>query len=210
MTIAHHPGLESLMSCSAGSMPEAFAAIMASHICVCPECRKELALMDDIGVQLFRSMKPAALTRQAPVAALRRSEADSDLSAGRTRQPAEGFQPPAAGGVPAPLVPLVGDDLDTIAWEHLAPGVQHYPLPLTPGAKARLHLLKVSPGAMLPEHEHAGSELTLVLRGSYSDASGRYAAGDVADMEPGTQHAPVADANEGCVCLIASEDKIRF
>ena len=46
MKIAHHPGLESLMSCSAGSMPEAFAAVMASHISIGPKCRKELAIME--------------------------------------------------------------------------------------------------------------------------------------------------------------------
>lgn len=209
MKIAHHPGPESLMSCSAGSMPEAFAAVMASHICICPACRSELALMEDIGVQLFRSIKPATLTREAPVAIVRRGQADPDIAAERAHSPAA-FQGPTPGGVPAPLVSLLGGDLDKIAWKRLAPGVQHHPLPLTPGAKGQLRLLKVAPGAMLPEHEHGGSELTLVLRGSYRDETGHYKAGDVADMAPGTEHSPVADANEGCVCLIASDEKIRF
>ncbi|MEQ1718816.1 MAG: anti-sigma factor, partial [Hyphomicrobium sp.] len=66
MAIAHHPGSESLMSCSAGSMPEAFAAVMASHISICAACRKELALMEDIGVELFRNISPAAVTGEAP------------------------------------------------------------------------------------------------------------------------------------------------
>lgn len=210
MKIVHHPGPESLMSCSAGSMPEAFAAVMASHICVCPECRKELALMEDIGVQLFRSIKPAAMSREAPVAVMRRGQADFEPAPQRSHAPAEGFQGPTPGGVPAPLVALVGSDLDKIAWKRLGPGVQHHPLPLTPGAKGQLRLLKVAPGAKLPEHGHGGSELTLVLRGSYRDGSGHYKTGDVADMASDTEHSPVADANEGCVCLIASDEKIRF
>ena len=40
MAITHHPAPESLMSCSAGSMPEAFAAVMASHIAMCPTAAK--------------------------------------------------------------------------------------------------------------------------------------------------------------------------
>lgn len=209
MKIAHHPGPESLMSCSAGSMPEAFAAVMASHISVCPECRKELALMEDIGVALFKSIKPASVTREAPLAVARRAEADVIDQPGH-HHATEGFQQPTAGGVPAPLVPMVGADLDNIPWKRLAPGVMHYPLELSPGVKGQLRLIKVAPGVALPEHDHGGSELTLVLRGSYRDETGNYSAGDVADMAPGKEHSPVADANEGCVCLIASEDKIRF
>lgn len=204
MTIAHHPGSESLMSCSAGSMPEAFAAVMASHISICPACRKELALMEEIGVQLFRSIKPSAMTREPPIAMMRRAEADSAPSG-----PSE-FAPPTAGGMPAPLVALAGSDLDGVPWKRLAPGVQHFPLPLTPGATGQLRLIKVAPGTVLPEHDHSGSELTLVLRGSYRDETGHYKTGDVADMAPGSGHGPIADPVEGCVCLIASEDKMRF
>lgn len=204
MTIAHHPGHESLMSCSAGSMPEAFAAVMASHISVCPECRKELAIMEQIGVELFRSITPNAIDREPPIAVMRRAEADPDA-----REP-RGFEPPTPSGMPAPLVPVCGPDLERVPWKRLAPGVQHFPLPLTPGARGQLRLLKVAAGTALPEHDHSGSELTLVLRGSYSDGTGTYKPGDVADMAAGTGHAPVADPTEGCVCLIASEGKIRF
>ena len=56
MTITHHPAPESLMSCSAGSMPEAFAAVMASHIAMCPDCRKELSVMEQIGTVLFEAI----------------------------------------------------------------------------------------------------------------------------------------------------------
>lgn len=204
MTIAHHPGHESLMSCSAGSMPEAFAAVMASHISVCPACRKELAIMEQIGVELFRSIPPKSIDREPPIAVMRRAEADPETCEHH------GFEPPTISGMPAPLVPVCGPDLDQVAWKRLAPGVSHFPLPLTPGSKGQLRLLKVAPGTALPEHDHSGSELTLVLRGSYSDGTGTYKAGDVADMASGTAHAPVADATEGCVCLIASEGKIRF
>lgn len=202
MTIRHHPGSESLMSCSAGSMPEAFAAVMAAHIDVCPQCREELAVMEDIGVALFKNMSPAPMTREAPVMAVRRAEADPE---GAVRAKSV-----CAGDMPQPLRSVAGDYLDDIAWKRLAPGLMHYQFPLSKPSIGDLRLIKVAPGMALPEHGHGGSELTLVVRGSYSDKTGRYGVGDLADLDDSIEHQPIADAIEGCICLIASDHKIRF
>lgn len=207
MTIAHHPGQESLMSCAAGSMPEAFAAVMASHISLCDVCRKELGLMEDIGVELFRSLQPSALTHQAPVMAMRRAQADAEGAWAAHATAALGI---TRGGMPRPIALYAGEDIHKVAWRRLAPGVQHFTIPLSPGAKGSLHLLKVAPGTVIPEHGHGGSELTLVLEGSYSDATGHYGVGDVADLDDTIEHQPLADPEEGCVCLVATDEKIRF
>ncbi len=203
MTICHHPGPESLMSCSAGSMPEAFAAVMAAHIDVCPQCREELALMENIGVALFKDMSPSPMTREAPVMAVRRAEADGEAAVARSKKS-------SAGDIPLPLRSIAGDYLDDLAWKRLAPGLLHYQIPLSKSAIGDLRLIKVAPGMALPEHGHGGSELTLVLRGAYSDKTGRYGAGDLADLDDSIEHQPIADAVEGCICLIASDHKIRF
>ncbi len=203
MTIHHHPGPESLMSCSAGSMPEAFAAVMAAHMDVCPQCREELALMENIGVVLFKNMSPSPMTREAPVMAARRAEADGDAAVARSSKI-------SAGDIPAPLRSIAGDYLDDIAWKRLAPGLMHYQFPLSKTAIGDLRLIKVAPGMALPEHGHGGSELTLILRGAYSDKTGRYGVGDLADLDDNIEHQPIADAVEGCICLVASDHKIRF
>jgi putative transcriptional regulator len=62
----------------------------------------------------------------------------------------------------------------------------------------------------VPEHGHGGAELTLVLTGSYSDATGRYHRGDVADLDEDVEHQPVVDPDGPCICLIASETKAKF
>ncbi len=201
MAITFHPQAESLMSCSAGSMPEAFAAVMASHISVCPACQKDLALMQEIGVAMMEQIQPVSVTKPAPVLALRASEADVES------------EPPGTamlGDVPSPLVAVIGHRLDGISWLHAAPGVWQHVIPLSPGARGSLRLIKVSPGVKLPEHGHRGSELTLVLKGSFQDARGHYKIGDVADLYDDVEHAPVADAREGCICLVANEGRMRF
>lgn len=201
MTITHHPGFESLMSCSAGSMPEAFAAVMASHMSMCPRCRKDLSIMELIGVSLFDQLSPTGVNAAAPVMALRAGEADAGVA---TRNPA------ASGDVPEPLTGVIGRYLDDVQWTRLVPGVQVHDIALSEGARGSLKLIKIAPGMVLPQHSHKGSELTLVLRGACQDATGHYKAGDVADLSEETSHQPVADATEGCVCLIATEHKLRF
>ncbi len=114
------------------------------------------------------------------------------------------------GDVPAPLVPHVGPNLDDIPWKRLGPGLWHYPLPLSKGAKGDLRLLKVAPGKAMPDHGHGGEELTLMLKGSYHDKFGTFRRGDVADLDDDVEHAPIADEKEGCICLVASEGKARF
>lgn len=202
MAITHHPRPESLMSCSAGSMPEAFAAVMASHIAMCRVCQKDLALMEKIGVALFDQIAPAKLDAAAPVMTLRRREADGDA--------AQSLHPSTEGDMPEPLVPLLGRYLDKVKWKTLAPGVSYVSIPLSHTGRGDLRLMKIAPGHAVPEHGHGGSELTLLLRGAYEDKMGRYSAGDVADMGDDDEHQPTADANEGCVCLVASDRKLRF
>jgi putative transcriptional regulator len=200
MKITHHPSPESLMSCSAGSMPEAFAAVMASHIAMCPHCRHELAMLHEVGAALFEGLSPTPVMRKVPVLALRGLEAEVCEQAVGEKM----------GDVPAPLVNAVGRSLDTVAWRWVAPGVWQHRIALSHEEKGTLRLLKVAAGKALPEHGHSGSELTIVLRGSFREGGERYVVGDVADVGASVEHAPVADPDEGCICLIATFGKVTF
>lgn len=201
MPICHHADTATLMSYSSGTLGEALGAVVASHVAMCPHCRGELARMDDIGGVLLQALPSAALTALPP----------------RPKSPCETARnpiPPAAAAVkrpmPSPLVRLAGPDLDAIAWKRLALGVWHVRLPLTTGAKGDLRLIKIAPGQVMPEHGHGGQEMTLVLDGSYTDGLGQFRSGDLADLDEGIEHQPIADHETGCICLIASEEKARF
>ncbi len=84
------------------------------------------------------------------------------------------------------------------------PGVEILPLygidhgdPESRGPSAAL--LRYQPGASIPEHQHAGYEHILVLRGSQEDQSGRYVRGTCVINPPGTRHA--VKSTEGCLVL---------
>lgn len=197
MTIKRHPVPENLMSCAAGSMPEALAAVMACHMTMCARCQMELSFLSAVGGALLEDMQPE--TPRAPAAA---------PPSGRSA-PSRASRAPG-GDVPEPLKKFVGPSLADVEWRRAGPGVWFHSIPLSQHSTASLRLLKVAPGVALPDHGHSGSELTLVLQGAFTDEFGRYDIGDVVEMQEGAEHSPVAAPGADCICLVATEGPLRF
>lgn len=198
MTIKSHPAPENLVSCAAGSMPEALAAVMACHMAMCAGCRRELSFLDSVGATLLEGLSPEPVsskvispkTESPPAHRHTSFTADSD--------------------VPEPLQKVVGTRLEDIKWRRVSPGIWRYPIPLSEHSKASLKLVKVAPGRAIPQHRHSGSEMTLVLKGTFTDEFGRYDIGDVVELGEGLEHTPVASPDGYCICLIASEGPTQF
>ncbi len=203
MTISHHLDDATLMSFAAGTLPSALAIVAASHVAVCPLCRTELAHAERIGAALMEDLPPATMTGAEPAVP------DGSSRATPPAAPSLGAAQPV-GAVPSPLARLIGDRLDAIRWRPLAIGVWHHRIAIGRRGGGDLRVLKVAPGRGVPEHGHNGMELTLVLRGSYHDAIGTFRPGDVADLDDAVEHQPISDALEGCICLLASEERARF
>jgi putative transcriptional regulator len=203
MAITHHADDATLMSFAAGTLPEALGAVVAAHVAMCPRCRDEVATMDLLGAVMMARLAPSNLTSpppRAPAAEAESADEGDHVLAAIDR----------SGDVPAPLSRLMGSDLSSIQWRRIGLGVWHLPLPLSDGAKGDLRLIKVAPGQAMPEHGHGGTELSLILDGSYTDVIGRFGPGDLADLDDAIEHAPMADRATGCVCIIASEEKAKF
>ena len=56
-------------------------------------------------------------------------------------------------------------------------------------------LIRIRPGEAVPQHTHHGNELTLVLKGAFTDETG-LSRGDVAFATSDIDHQPVAEADE--------------
>lgn len=204
MSITNHPDPATLMSFAAGTLSEPLAAVVAAHAAMCSRCRREIADMELVGAALM--LQPSASAQPA------RSATSATMPARRRAAPAK----PAAGHaeaidrLPSPIARTYGLTFETIPWKRLGPGVLHHRLSLSPGIEGDLRLLKIAAGRRMPEHGHGGSELTLVLDGAYSDATGVYRSGDMQDVDESIEHTPIADQNVGCICLIASDRPARF
>jgi putative transcriptional regulator len=193
--MTRHPDDSTLLSYAAGSLPGALAAVAAAHLSVCPRCRDEVAMMEQLGGTLLGGLPGAAMGRPVPAAPA-------------IERPRLATSPPAPyGEVPAPLARLIGRDLDAVRWRWISRGLWLRWVPIARGGK--LHLFKGAPGVVVPEHGHHGSELTMVLRGTLSDSTGEYRVGDVCDLDESVEHTPVAGA-EGCICVVAQDHPVRW
>ena len=66
--------------------------------------------------------------------------------------------------------------------------------------KVKARLLRIRPGIKIPRHTHAGTELTLVLAGGFTDGAGHYLRGDLSFSDGEVDHSPVADEDGECIC----------
>lgn len=204
MRIDHHLKPATLSAYLAGSLAPSLRLVAAGHIGWCPTCRRalEAARSSDAPEPASHAAVPEGTARPAQTQTKARPEGS----------PAD-FESAFDGidtGLPGPLTALLGGHgLDDLRWRKVLPGVEVHRLPRSTGAGDRACLVRLVPGKALPMHGHAGAELTMVLRGSYGDQLGRYAIGDVSDLDGSAMHRPVAEP-EGCICLIAAETPARY
>jgi putative transcriptional regulator len=193
--ITHHLDIATLMSCAAGSQPEALAAVTVAHLEVCPTCSARLAGAQTIGEALFAALPPVALAHGMPTPAPPFAHLQGAPTL-RTR---------LTGDVPLALVNVMGYTLADVQWDKVTTGVWTAPVPLSATRNGELHLLKLAPGVTQPSAKASGSKLSIVLSGSYVDGDHTFLPGDVADFDDQGQHRIAADGQTGCICLVAAD-----
>lgn len=195
----HHVEEAVLLDYAAGALPASVSLVVATHLALCPACRRALGALESLGGAAIEALEPAALNRDSISNLLRRLD---DAPA-----PAAPAPRPPSHGIPEPLNSLLGKRLDALDWTGVG-GVEIHPIRF-PGDTRKTYLMRIAGGAKMPRHTHRGAEMTLVLQGGFSDAYGAYARGDFSFMDETRSHSPVADP-EGCICLINTENPLRM
>ena len=203
MTVAHHPTDETLMRHAAGTLGAAPAIVVGAHLSVCPQCRDSVRTFEALGGAVLDDIEPTDLAPEALDKVLARIDAESENEAGAGRPD----QPVMLDGVSLPIS-LRGCEIRR--WRWIGPGIHMSRVGVPQDSKANLILLKVGPGRALPDHGHFGTEFTYIVSGSYTDALGRFAAGDIAEVDDHVEHQPIVDPDGECICLAAIEGKMRF
>jgi len=199
--IKHHLSDALLMAYSAGNLPEAFSLTVAAHISMCDECRARLGAFDTVGGALMESCDTVELSAGSLEATMQRIK--SGDSGTDTPTPAR-----RSGVLPAPIRDYIGGDLEAVKWKNVGMGVKQAILPTARDATARL--LYIPAGAAVPDHGHAGTELTLVLKGAFRDEMDHFGPGDIEIANEELDHTPVADIGEDCICLAATDAPLKF
>ncbi len=200
----HHPGDDLLIAYAAGSQDEPVALVVATHLALCPRCRREVARLEEIGGLLLEEQEVEALAEDSLTAVLARlDEAAAEAPARPHRDTAE-----VGALVPRPLRDYLGEGLDRLDWTSFRGLEKVELLPEVPGFRTRL--MRIKSGTAMPTHTHEGTELTLVLAGGFSDEQGHFLRGDLAEADPLVDHRPVADPGEDCLCLAVTDAPLRL
>ncbi len=200
MKPVHHLSDELLTAFAAGLLAEPLVLLAETHLAMCGSCRDRERELRVIG--------GALLEREG------REGVSDDLRArvlAALDGPAAAPARPCArdgGDVPEPLARYVGPRFDQLKWRSRGPVSEIRLMPDQEGWVTRL--LKIRPGATMPDHTHEGLEATLVIRGAFSDCTGRYGPGDVALVQGDLDHSPVAGEDDTCICLAVTDAPLRL
>ena len=196
-TINHHLTDQLLMGYSSGNLPEAFNLVVATHLSMCDDCRAALHAFDAVGGSLLDNNETSEMGDSSLAETLKLIAA----------KPVVKKLAPSSS-LPGPLFDYIGDDLEGVKWRPVGMGVRQAVLKTSKNATARL--LYIPAGLALPDHGHKGTELTLVIKGAFSDETARFSVGDVEVANEDIEHTPVAEIGEDCICLSATDAPLRF
>jgi putative transcriptional regulator len=185
---------------AAGSLDPYLHALIASHLILSDQNRDFVWMLEEAaGAELEQMPAPA------PDPAARDKALARILAEGPSHAPFPAHDDP---DVPAPLARLLGAPLRDIPWRMVTPGMKEHRIAENGGFEATM--FKIRPSVAMPVHAHEGSEVTLVLKGSFSDGRGHYRRGDVAIADSAVVHRPVAGPDEECVCFVVLDAPYRL
>jgi len=189
------------MGYAAGALPQAFDLVVASHVSLSADSRSRLDGLEALGGVLLQETETAELAPGSFEQVMARIQGETP--------DANGWHTPESDEVfPAPLRAAIGGGLESVNWRPVGMGVKQAVIHDDEHGTARL--LSIPAGGEMPKHSHRGLELTLVIKGAYRDEDGRYGRGDIEEAGEHTHHTPVAETDEECICLIATDARLRF
>ena len=195
--IQHHLTEDLIAAYAAGTLGHAFSVVVAAHLSLCDECRSQLEAHEHLGGAVLEDLTQETVSVGLKSAVL----AGIDLPA-----PPEPTRITRSGIYPSAIMTALKGRPPK--WKPVGGGIRQ--CIIEQGAEGSLRLLYSPPGRAVPDHGHGGLELTLVLQGSFHDASGAFKAGDVEVATEDVQHVPIAGEGMACICLAASDAPLRF
>jgi len=201
MTISHHPPEDLLADYAAGRLEEAHHLVVGVHVAECARCARFVHAIEQLAGLALEDVPPVPMASDAFERVLSRIDDASE----REVPPR-----PANIGEVERDVPVALRNYRIGKPRRVAPGLSLRPIELSGSGKARAFLLRSAPGTRMLEHTHTGTELTLVLEGSFSHKGGRFGPGDFDYGDDEIDHRPIVGDEGPCVCLVAMTGDLRM
>ena len=190
MSPRHHPSDDILTAYTAGALEPGFGLVVGAHIEVCAHCRARVGAFEAASGAALEDLPRADLDVGALTRVMARLGEEAPVTA---RADGRSF--------------IERLSLKPKKW--VAPGVWVAGVDTPHAPQNRVYLLSVAAGGLTARHEHSGAEFCTVLKGAYRDELGVFAAGDFAAADSDLDHQPIVDGDETCVCLFATEGRLK-
>lgn len=203
---SQHPKDDVLIEYASGTLWHEMSVLVAAHATVCPICREQIRLHEDISGALLETQKLQPETATLDLAEIEARRARS-AAAGRIAPP---VLDDTEGIFPRPLSRFIVEETGSthfadLDWHVYGFGIERAILTSGPSG-VRSRILRCQPEAVFPTHGHGSDEFSLVLQGALSDRNERYEAGDVQHVSREVSHAPIAEDGDICLVFVVSEE----
>tara|TARA_R110002072_G_scaffold136124_2_gene278254 strand:- start:243676 stop:244383 length:708 start_codon:yes stop_codon:yes gene_type:complete len=212
--VSFHPDSKFLTDFAAGSLPLSEAVCVAAHLEFCAKCRSHVQQLSDLGAQIMARLEPVQTEQPADEGfdqLMQKIDADALNPADvASAEPAADSTPQSAAPsfLPRVVQKLAQGSLQDLDWVQLGKSLRIAPVNIGKGNR-ETSIYDIKAGGRMPEHEHRGEEITVLLKGSFSDAEGKYVRGDFVVRHAGERHQPTATLDTDCICLVSLEQPVR-
>ncbi|MBB3543740.1 MULTISPECIES: ChrR family anti-sigma-E factor [unclassified Rhizobium] len=201
--IRHHLDDHFLGGLAAGNLEAGWALGAATHLTMCSSCRAMFRNYECIGGYFLETEVADGNLDDGWSDMTKRIIATKPDEAPPKKQTRS-----ASALLPEPLASYV-DMAGGLRWRALGRGAAQMIIP-TEDKTTIVRLLKIPAGQAVPEHSHNGTELTLVLDGSFEDEISTFGPGDVEIADGSFTHTPKATDAKDCICLAVTDAPLKF
>lgn len=211
-----HPSDNHLVEYVAGTLDWGLSIMVSAHLSTCAECRHKVRNLNCVGGAMISSSPSSPVDDQSFAKVMERIRAGSTTA---KKQPApleqDTFTPnntlpegKMVEGIP-PVIQKLLPQNKGLTWKRVSSSLYESQLQ-TGQSKYKICFHKIKRGGKVVEHDHRGIEITLVLKGSFSDEKATYIPGDFLIRQPGEVHRPIATQNKDCLCISLTDAPVKI
>lgn len=196
-----------------GSLPAPANAFVKAHLELKSDRRRLVEDFEHMFGTTLSSMEPVEMqNKQSNLEAIFASDA-AEISGASDLEPSDILTDNALTNsdnqiIPPALRDYIKMDVDNIPWKTKLPGFKEYEIGTVDGCEISMFWIKA--GRAMPRHTHEGTELFMVLDGSFTDETGRYARGDISIADESVDHRPVAGKEGPCIGFSITDAPLKL
>jgi putative transcriptional regulator len=205
----HHPDKNLLIEFASGTIDHGQAIAVSSHLHYCVRCRTDVANLERIGGAMMNTaMDSDTASNDAPPAASfdQLMQKINKLDETTTIHSNEPKAPKQYAALPKVIRKML---YQAPKWKRITTSLSSANL-IAGQNKYGISLQKIDAGGSVPQHDHRATEITVVLKGSFSDEDHVYQQGDFLLKNAGDIHRPMASSNEDCLCLAVEQAPVKL